>query len=253
MYHSLSEAAALMRITETGMVIHAATRQTPVYFFWNGTLGALRNGNDISRKFKFNGILRSCSPVKIGEAIKGYSDKQVLVSSFVGFDLTKGAYGSLTPTAVVPVGPHETATETGEVCVRLDDSGRPSEASIRKSDWLFHPDDLSKIKGKTREQTAPEPEEKADQNPCKIPGPKDLAPWLIADQRDPIAEQPWYIPARYFARELVKSDSTLLIKRPVLAKQVAHSLGNAGVLKRGGKKPLLDTTILKALANIDLG
>lgn len=78
-------------------------------------------------------------------------------------------------------------------------------------------------------------------------------PWNIKDSRDPKPEQPWYTPARYFARQLVREDSTLLTKRNTLANKVVQSLTNAGIKKRGGKKPFDPGTIKKALSNIDLG
>ena len=79
------------------------------------------------------------------------------------------------------------------------------------------------------------------------------SPWLIPDLNDPQAKYPWYIPARYFARNLIKDDSTLLIKRTTLAKKIVVSLTNVGIYKRGGKKPYSPVTILKALANVLLG
>ena len=78
-------------------------------------------------------------------------------------------------------------------------------------------------------------------------------PWLIADKRDTPPAQPWYTPARYFARQLVIADSTLLIKRELLVDKVAHSLTNAGIKKRGGTMPLDPATIKKALSNVKLG
>lgn len=50
-------------------------------------------------------------------------------------------------------------------------------------------------------------------------------PWQIPDPRDPDPEYPWYIPARYFARQLIEDDSTLLTKRKLLAGKVSQSLG----------------------------
>jgi len=98
--------------------------------------------------------------------------------------------------------------------------------------------------------------------PAPFPSPNaanaddsQTTPWLIEDPRDPEPEgiQPWYTPARYFARELVRSNSTLLAKRPVLARQVAESLAHVGYFKRGKKKQALDgATVLKALANVIL-
>lgn len=84
-------------------------------------------------------------------------------------------------------------------------------------------------------------------------GPLDLKPWLIADSTDPTPKLEWYTPARYFARQLVVEDSKLLLKKLVLADKVATSLKNAGIYKRGGKKPYDASTVLKAFANVTLG
>ncbi len=78
-------------------------------------------------------------------------------------------------------------------------------------------------------------------------------PWFISCINDPEPEQPWYIPARYIARSLVKKDSTLLVKSNLLSKKVSDSLKNVGIYKRGGKKPFNPDTIKKALSNISLG
>ena len=78
-------------------------------------------------------------------------------------------------------------------------------------------------------------------------------PWDIADPKDPAPKQPWYTPARYLARQLVKDDSTLLLKREILADKTSQSLASAGIYKRGGKKPLMPSTILQAFNNIILG
>ena len=85
----------------------------------------------------------------------------------------------------------------------------------------------------------------------KILQNEELKPWLIADPKDPQSEQHWYIPARYFARQLVKEDSILITKRKLLADKVVKSLTNVGIKKRGGKKPFESSTVLKAFANID--
>ena len=58
-------------------------------------------------------------------------------------------------------------------------------------------------------------------------------PWEIEDPKDPEPVQLWYTPARYFARQLVRDDSTLLTKRNTLANKVVQSLTNAGINKRG--------------------
>ena len=77
--------------------------------------------------------------------------------------------------------------------------------------------------------------------------------WHIPDPNDPEPEQPWYTPARYFARQLVAKDTILLIKRKRLADKVSASLKNAGIYKRGGKLPPSPVTVLKALSNVNLG
>ncbi len=78
-------------------------------------------------------------------------------------------------------------------------------------------------------------------------------PWFVPDPKDPEPAQSWYTPARYFAREFVKRDATLLTKRTSLAKKVSDAMGSAGIYKRGGKKPVDEGTVLKAFVNINLG
>ena len=75
-------------------------------------------------------------------------------------------------------------------------------------------------------------------------------PWLIALPDDPPPAQPWYTPARHFARQFVADDSTLLSKRDQLAKKVVQSLTDIGICKRGGKKPFDPGTVKKAFVNI---
>ncbi len=77
-------------------------------------------------------------------------------------------------------------------------------------------------------------------------------PWDIPDPKDPEPKQPWYIPARYFARQHVKANPSLVDKRDILAKKIAKSLDDVGIKKRGGVKPLSYRTILKALSNVIL-
>jgi hypothetical protein len=79
---------------------------------------------------------------------------------------------------------------------------------------------------------------------------EDESKWNIYDSRDPKPEQPWYTPARYFARQLIKDDSTLLTKANVLADKVVQSLNRVGIYKRGGKKPLSATTVKKSFSNV---
>ncbi len=82
-------------------------------------------------------------------------------------------------------------------------------------------------------------------------------PWLVVDPKDPLIvppkDQQWYTPARYFARQLVIEDSTLLVKRLTLADKVSSSLKGVGILKRGNKYPLAADTILKAFVKVTLG
>ena len=75
-------------------------------------------------------------------------------------------------------------------------------------------------------------------------------PWLIADERDPKADQPWYTPARYFARQLVREKPNLLANRYLLAKSVVSSLNGVGIRKRGGKKSFDPGTVKKAFVNV---
>jgi hypothetical protein len=82
---------------------------------------------------------------------------------------------------------------------------------------------------------------------------QNTSPWLKADPRDPHPQLAWYTPARYFARQLVKDDSTLLTKKEVLASKVVTSLSGVGIKKRGGKKDFDSATIKKAFAGVNLG
>ena len=77
--------------------------------------------------------------------------------------------------------------------------------------------------------------------------------WFIHNPDDPKPEQSWYTPARYFARQLVEEDPTLLVKRDRLASKVAASLKNIRVFKRGGKLSLDPVTVKKAFSNVNLG
>lgn len=78
-------------------------------------------------------------------------------------------------------------------------------------------------------------------------------PWMAIDPRDPEPEQQWFTPARYFARQLIKDDSTLLIKRSLLTQKTVQSLTSVGIYKRGGVLPFDPETIKKALSNVSLG
>ena len=78
-------------------------------------------------------------------------------------------------------------------------------------------------------------------------------PWLTHNPNDPIPKLAWYTPARYFAREFIKEDVTLLTNRHRLTHKIAETLPRVNVYKRGGKIPLDAETIKKALTNINFG
>lgn len=79
---------------------------------------------------------------------------------------------------------------------------------------------------------------------------ENTQPWLENNPNDPDPVQPWYIPARYFARQLIFKDATLLTKRGLLSEKIADSLTGVGIYKRGGKKSLNASTVKKALSNV---
>jgi len=94
---------------------------------------------------------------------------------------------------------------------------------------------------------------KAGPTPIDTDKAEEEKPWLIANSNDPTPEQFWYTPARYFARQLVQEDSTLLRKKSVLAEKVSKTLADTGFKKRGGKLKLSSGTVLKAFSNIHWG
>lgn len=82
-------------------------------------------------------------------------------------------------------------------------------------------------------------------------------PWLIHNQIDPAPKQPWYIPARYFAREEVGKDPSLLenTKTNLLAGKVAKRLSDKKIKpsrKPNGSDMFKDSTIKKAFYGVDL-
>ena len=89
--------------------------------------------------------------------------------------------------------------------------------------------------------------------PQAAPAHAASKPWLAIDPSDPKAQQSWYTPARYFARQFVIKDSSLILKKFLLADQVSKSLADVGIFKRGGKKPPAATTVRKAFSNVSLG
>ncbi len=89
--------------------------------------------------------------------------------------------------------------------------------------------------------------------PTNLPRSDDDKPWLIPNPDDPPAKQPWYTPARYFARELVKGDPALRKNRDRLAQKIVEELKKKPIYKRGGKLQPVSGTVKKALSNIKLG
>jgi hypothetical protein len=81
---------------------------------------------------------------------------------------------------------------------------------------------------------------------------KNNSPMWLQDPRDPIPNQPWYTPARYFARQLVAKNASLKTKRNLLAQKVQKLLTENQVFKRGGKLKLQSSTIEKAFIKIIL-
>lgn len=81
----------------------------------------------------------------------------------------------------------------------------------------------------------------------------DDNPWLIHNLNDPVAKEKWYIPARYFARKLLKDNPLLLKKRLILADNVKDMMKKFKVYKRGGKLQPSAETILKAFSNVNFG
>lgn len=86
--------------------------------------------------------------------------------------------------------------------------------------------------------------------PAEKPKSDRTEPWWTLVEGDPDPKEPWYTPARYFARAHVRDKPSLLANRGLLAKQVVASLTAVRIFKRGGKKAFLDGTIKKALINL---
>lgn len=90
----------------------------------------------------------------------------------------------------------------------------------------------------------------ASQNSGAAPGSSSEEHWQQLPG-DPLPAQPWYTPARYYARQLVLEYPTLISKRVELSKKVAEILEEKKIFKRGGIKPLREETILKAFTNVN--
>jgi len=76
-------------------------------------------------------------------------------------------------------------------------------------------------------------------------------PYWTENDDDPDPKYRWYIPARYFARQLIATDSSLLMKRDLLAQKVAALLEEKKILKRGGIQPLDQSTVKNAFSKVN--
>ena len=87
--------------------------------------------------------------------------------------------------------------------------------------------------------------------PDKNAGPDRTKAWWQPAKGDPIPAQPWYTPARYFARELVTAEPYSLNKRDALAKRIVSELYKVQIYKRGGLAKFDPGTVKKALSNVN--
>lgn len=107
----------------------------------------------------------------------------------------------------------------------------------------FEPKAQSRTKAKSLEASEKSPHQ------SRI---RELNDWEIYDPRDTPPKYPYYTPARYFAREFVADDSSLLDKPKILHGKIAAALYKAGIKRiRGGEKKYHQDSIKKALANFD--
>ncbi len=225
-------------LSEHAILRFVETEDLPVCFKYKGELTGVSiesaDGTEhLATPVPFSGILRSLLPPET---------KDVLVSSSVqAAEIDNGFSWSTTLT---------TRKYGGKIKPGFSVIGWLGFENIPAAAWLFHIDDLRALLANAESTVSAEP-------PVPVATPAGNAelstPWLVADPRDPIPVQSWYIPARYFARELIKSDSTLLLKMPVLAGKVSALLAKAGIFKRGGKNAFSSGTVLKALSNVSLG
>ena len=113
---------------------------------------------------------------------------------------------------------------------------------------------LSKESNKSETISSIAPEDRTKSTKSKTPADQqNKKPWLVPDENDPPPEHDWYIPARYFARELIVADSKLLLKRDLLAKKVSDSMFKVDIKKRGIAKRYNPATIKKAFSNVKFG
>lgn len=134
--------------------------------------------------------------------------------------------------------------------VRIDEFA----AFALRCNWAI-PKQMCKLAKPPTTQTVPEPQVTGTTAPVGANKDAliDQKPWLLIDPTDPTPKQPWYTPARYFARQLTVEKPTLLSSRELLADKVSTSLFNAGFKKRGDKLRFDSGTVLKAFANVTLG
>jgi hypothetical protein len=181
----------------------------------------------------------------------------MLLCQFSPFDETCETGGTNDPDKTAT---DETGPEDFKRLLRAFEESAPVEKKIRLCEWHT----IAKNEGQKhhswidRHMIAPPMPDKevgageTAAKEAKLKQDTDM-PWLIPDPTDPAPEQSWYVPARYFARQLVKDDSTLLTKRRLLAEKVVQSLKSVGIKKRGGTKSFELGTVLKAFSNVNLG
>lgn len=133
-------------------------------------------------------------------------------------------------------------------------------AFFHSCEWPDMPEPMQSLAEPAALLTTPEPREttpasvpKLARQTAPVVANSQPKPWIVIDPRDPAPEQPWYTPARYFARQLAIEKPTLLSNREILADKVSTALFNAGYKKRGNKVRFDSGTVLKAFANVILG
>ena len=129
---------------------------------------------------------------------------------------------------------HEATESTGVIQLTLSSLDRWSHQQFKFS--IFEPPSLP-----------PVPEIVAEK-----PTSYHVEPWLTVKEGDPDPKEPWYTPARYFARELVRADITLDKPKKTLAVKVVDALADAGIKKRRGVGKFDSATILKAFSKVKL-
>ena len=77
-------------------------------------------------------------------------------------------------------------------------------------------------------------------------------PWLVHNPLDPLPDNSWYTPARYFARKILKEKPLLINNKLKLAGEVATLLFKIKDYPRGRVTEREPSTVLKAFTNCTL-